>query len=140
MGLWRDLFLEGEYMPRERLLAGLTLADVTRRPAGVSHSIFEELWHAAKWQTCVVEGDKSADDVQFPSQLPADEREYLDLVKEFLAYAEKAVVLAEESDTATDVPLREELARLAMHNAYHLGKIVALRQVIGAWPPKADGP
>jgi hypothetical protein len=24
---------------------------------------------------------------------------------------------------------------LAVHNAYHLGKIVALRQVIDAWPP-----
>jgi hypothetical protein len=24
---------------------------------------------------------------------------------------------------------------LAVHNAYHLGKIVALRQVIHAWPP-----
>jgi len=24
---------------------------------------------------------------------------------------------------------------VAIHNAYHLGKIVALRQRIGAWPP-----
>ena len=24
---------------------------------------------------------------------------------------------------------------LATHNAYHLGKIVALRQFMGAWPP-----
>jgi hypothetical protein len=26
---------------------------------------------------------------------------------------------------------------VAVHNAYHLGKIVALRQRIGAWPPMA---
>jgi hypothetical protein len=31
--------------------------------------------------------------------------------------------------------LAERLESLAIHNAYHLGKIVALRQVIGAWPP-----
>jgi hypothetical protein len=30
----------------------------------------------------------------------------------------------------------DELHCLAVHNAYHLGKIVALRQGIGAWPPK----
>jgi len=33
------------------------------------------------------------------------------------------------------VTLAEELESLAVHNAYHLGKIVALRQVIDAWPP-----
>jgi hypothetical protein len=31
----------------------------------------------------------------------------------------------------------EELNCLAVHNAYHLGKVVALRKRIGAWPPKA---
>ena len=28
---------------------------------------------------------------------------------------------------------------MAVHNAYHLGKIVALRQRIGAWPPVSVG-
>jgi hypothetical protein len=33
--------------------------------------------------------------------------------------------------------MADELHSVAVHNAYHLGKIVALRQRIGAWPPKA---
>jgi hypothetical protein len=33
------------------------------------------------------------------------------------------------------VTMADELNCLAVHNAYHLGKIVALRQRIGAWPP-----
>ena len=33
------------------------------------------------------------------------------------------------------VTLSDELNSVAGHNAYHLGKIVALRQRIGAWPP-----
>jgi len=33
------------------------------------------------------------------------------------------------------VTLAERLESLAVHNAYHLGKIVTLRQVIDAWPP-----
>jgi hypothetical protein len=31
------------------------------------------------------------------------------------------------------------LESLAVHYAYHLGKIVALRQVIDAWPPPEAG-
>jgi hypothetical protein len=33
------------------------------------------------------------------------------------------------------VTLADERNSVAVHNAYHLGKIVALRQRIGAWPP-----
>jgi hypothetical protein len=35
------------------------------------------------------------------------------------------------------VTMADELYCVAVHNAYHLGKIVALRQRIGAWPPTA---
>jgi hypothetical protein len=35
------------------------------------------------------------------------------------------------------VTLADELNSVAVHNAYHFGKIVALRQRIGAWPPTA---
>lgn len=35
------------------------------------------------------------------------------------------------------VTMAVELNCGAIHNAYHLGKIVALRQRIGAWPPIA---
>jgi uncharacterized damage-inducible protein DinB len=31
--------------------------------------------------------------------------------------------------------LADELNCVAIHNAYHLGRIVALLQRIGAWPP-----
>jgi hypothetical protein len=34
------------------------------------------------------------------------------------------------------VTMADELASVAVHNAYHFGKIVALRQRIGAWPPE----
>jgi len=33
------------------------------------------------------------------------------------------------------VTLTERLESLAVHDAYHLGKIVAPRQIIDAWPP-----
>jgi hypothetical protein len=35
--------------------------------------------------------------------------------------------------------VREQLENLAAHNAYHLGRIVLLRQLHGAWPPVCGG-
>jgi uncharacterized damage-inducible protein DinB len=35
--------------------------------------------------------------------------------------------------------VREQLENLAAHNAYHFGRIVLLRQLLGAWPPASGG-
>ena len=51
MGPWEHLFLAGEFMPRARLLSGLTLEQVSVRPPGTAHSIYDELWHTTKWQS-----------------------------------------------------------------------------------------
>jgi hypothetical protein len=40
-------WLTGEFLARADLLSGLTLEQVTLLPDGTSHSIYEELWHAA---------------------------------------------------------------------------------------------
>ena len=146
MGQWKHLFIDGEFMSRARLLSGLTLEQVTVRPPGLSHSIYEELWHTTKWQSIVVQCDEAAaaawiDGGQdFPSEVPRDEREWEDLVSEFLAGLETAVQLGRSpealmEEVGPEGTLAERLESLAVHNAYHLGKIVALRQVIDAWPP-----
>lgn len=149
MSKWEHLFIDGEFFPRARLLSGLTLAQVTMRPPGLGHSIYEELWHTAKWQSIVVRRDDPAaaewvsGDQQFPSEMPNDERVWADLVTEFLSGSEKAAQWGRSPEALADevrpgVTLADRLVSLAVHNAYHLGKIVALRQVIGAWPPPAE--
>jgi hypothetical protein len=35
--------------------------------------------------------------------------------------------------------VRDQLISLATHNAYHLGRIVLLRQLLQAWPPASGG-
>ena len=47
MQIWEHLFLTGEFRARADLLSGLTLEQVALRPAGVSHSIYDELSYAA---------------------------------------------------------------------------------------------
>jgi uncharacterized damage-inducible protein DinB len=145
---WEHLFLSGEFRARADLLSGLTLEQVTLRPDGASHSIYEELWHVATWQRIVVEQDKTAADAlahggeNYPSTTPNTQQQWDDLVQQFLegahaavAYAQTPERLAVEVDSG--LTMADELQSLAVHNAYHLGKIVALRQRIGAWPPTA---
>ena len=146
MGQWEQLFIDGEFMSRARLLSGLTLEQVSVRPPGLPHTMYEELWHATKWQSIVVQCDEPAAAAyidggqQFPSEAPGNERIWEDLVTEFLAGSATAVELGRSSEALmkeahSGVTPAERLETLAVHNAYHLGKIVALRQVIGAWPP-----
>jgi len=141
MHILEHLFLVGEFPERARLLSGLTLEQVTLCPDGASHSIYDELWHAAGYQRFVIErGDASGD--LYPRAAPEHEHQWHDLVREFLDGAHAAAAMGQQPERlALEVEpgatMADELNCVAVHNAYHLGKIVALRQRIGAWPPTA---
>lgn len=135
------LFLVGEFPARTRLLSGLTLAQVTLCPDGASHSIYEELWHAEAYQRFIVERAKEAGD-RYPSAPPEHEQQWHDLVRRFLDGARDAAAMGQAPERLAEevepgLTMADELHCVAVHNAYHLGKIVALRQRIGAWPPSA---
>lgn len=152
VNVWEHLFLDGEFAPRAHILAGLTLEQVGKRPAGLPHSIYEELWHAATWQRIVLDQDKATKERfdnggQFPPDPePEDEAAWRSLVETFLADSARAVKLAEdeawlETEETLDNPgftWRNALEVLALHSGYHMGKIVSLRQVMGIWEPPAD--
>ena len=136
MSIWEHLFLTGEFRARADLLSGLTLDEVTLRPAGASHSIYEELWHVVAYQQSIVaSGDPAGD--RYPSAAPKHEHQWHDLVRVFLDGARAAAALGQAPERLAfevepGVTLADELNSVAVHNAYHLGKIVALRQRIGA--------
>jgi uncharacterized damage-inducible protein DinB len=149
MNILQRLFIDLEFAPREHIVR-VPLAYVGVQPAASHHSIFEELWHLTKWQTFVLRmacGEAVRSDYQeeeFPdAQAPETEEAWKGLVTEFLTGSAEAVSLAGDED-ALRVPLqdgltvRERLELLAVHNAYHLGKIVLLRQLLGIWVPPLD--
>ena len=133
------LFLVGEFPARDRLLSGLTLEQVTLRPDGASHSIYEELWHVVAYQQSIIAaGDPDGD--RYPNAAPEHEQQWHDLVRVFMDGARAAAALEQTPERLAveiepGVTMADELNSVAVHNAYHLGKIVALRQRIGAWPP-----
>jgi hypothetical protein len=141
MHILEHLFLVGEFPERAHLLSGLTLEQVTLRPEGASHSIYDELWHLVGYQQSVIEPGAPVSDA-YPIAAPEHEQQWHDLVRVFLVGARAAAALGQAparlaAEVEPGVTLADELSSVAVHNAYHLGKIVALRQRIGAWPPMA---
>jgi len=143
VGKWQHLFTTGEYASPEKILSGLTLEQVTYTPSEMSHSIYEELWHLATWQHIVVFRDASlykqweSGDL-YPSQPPTSEQGWHDLIDMFNEGLEEVFVWTSSEEklkleTDPGIIMADNLMSLAVHNAYHLGKIVAVRQMIGAW-------
>ena len=139
MHILEHLFLVGEFPERAHLLSGLTLEQVTLCPDGASHSIYDELWHAEGYQRFVIERGEAAGEF-YPNAAPEHEHQWHDLVRAFLDGVKAAAAMGQEPERLAveiepGVTMADELYSVAVHNAYHLGKIVALRQRIGAWPP-----
>jgi hypothetical protein len=148
MNDWDDLLLSGGFAPRETMLAGLTLEQVAARPSEVPHNIYQEPWHAAMvLKVSLDEGRAALErwpyEHHFPvASAPTNQQEWDDLVEMFLTYSKRAVFLAEDESWLNapepEYPQsnwRDALEFLAVHTAYHLGKIVCLRQVMKIWPP-----
>ncbi|HEY6230497.1 MAG TPA: DinB family protein [Pyrinomonadaceae bacterium] len=142
MNILEHLFLVGEFPERARLLSGLTLEQVTLRPDGASHSIYEELWHIVGYQQSIVEPGDPVDPAGdfYPIAAPEHEQQWRELVQVFLRGAQAAAAMQQAPEQLArevepGLTMADELNSVAVHNAYHFGKIVALRQRIGAWPP-----
>jgi hypothetical protein len=140
MHILEHLFLAGEFAEREYLLSGLTFDEVTLRPDGASHSIYDELWHLVGYQQSIIEPTGEPPGDLYPTATPEHEEQWHDLVRLFLAGARAAAALGKTParlavEVEPGLTMADELNSVAVHNAYHFGKIVALRQRIGAWPP-----
>jgi hypothetical protein len=143
MDKWRHIFVDdGEYAPPEKILGGLTLEQVTHVPSKESHSIYDELWHVVRWQNIMVFRDETLYEEWcqghvYPAQQPTTEQAWQDLVEKFFEGIEKVLEWTSSTEklaTETDpgITMADNLVGLAVHNAYHLGKIVALRQMMQA--------
>lgn len=147
---WDDLLLSGAFAPRGALLSGLTAQQAGELPDCAPHSIYQELWHA----TMVLEISLANGRValgswpwaeHFPAEPePAGEAEWSELIERFLRASSEAVSRAADDDWLRSpdpgfeeygLSWRDALEFLAVHTAYHLGRVVLLRQMLGAWPP-----
>ncbi len=149
--MWIHLLLEGEYPARESVFKGLKVEDAVKKVGNIKNSIYDELWHMEKWQNKIVlnEDEKEAvvnyknwDDVtnRFPKSGLNNQEELEKLIESFLNGLKKAVSWCEipgklETKDENGFTIKDSLYSLAIHNAYHVGKIIAIRQQLGIWPP-----
>ena len=120
-----------------------------KRPKGAAHSPWEVLEHLRIAQRDILEFSRNAKHVspKFPdgywpkTPAPADATAWTKSVQSFRADLKAMVALAENEsvDLFARIPhgegqtiLREVLV-LADHNAYHLGELLLLRRLLGAW-------
>jgi uncharacterized damage-inducible protein DinB len=142
------------------ILEGLTEQQVHQRLANTPHTIYEELWHLAFWQEVTLDW-VAHNETPFPTRpedgFPSAEQtaaeSFINLRQRFLTGAMRSAAAAGDL-TRLDDPIRcpsrpgiptrimsarDQLISLATHNAYHLGRIVVLRQLMQAWPPPSGG-
>lgn len=146
--------------PPAVILEGLPAPLVHRTIANAPHSIYQELWHIAFWQQISLHWMHGIEtpfpahaSAGFPTEQEAALESWDQLRERFLAGNLQAVNAARDiarlplsircpsrpGQPVRIMTIREQLESLAAHNAYHFGRIVLLRQLLGAWPPPSGG-
>ena len=140
------LLESSEFASLERVLSGLTPAQAAAHWPGLPHSIAEIAAHLLsnlRFNLDLIEGRQPPPRPGWPS---VPEHAWPGLVSDVLAVhlqlqrcAQDPEILARVIFPATDSEpgwtAGYKLAvNVGLHSAYHLGQIVMLRQLLGAWP------
>jgi uncharacterized damage-inducible protein DinB len=151
---------DSAHTPPANILENLSSDTAHRVIQGAPHTIYEELWHIAFWQQVTldwVRGIEAPYPVHasdgFPTAADAEREDWDRLRQRFFATSQEAVAVARDGsrlDLLVRCPsrpglpvrvmtVRDQLESLGAHNAYHFGRIVLLRQLLGVWPPPSGG-
>lgn len=143
----------GQFVDARRVLDALDWQLAGRKPAGAEHSIRRITAHLVFWQDLYLERLAGAERPSPPhdaagwpgGDAPRDERDWKALVTRFGDGLARAVAATDAAPLGLTLPRWDGRTRfaglhgLSLHNAYHLGQIVQLRRMLGAWPPPGGG-
>jgi hypothetical protein len=138
----------GAHVTFEAAVKGIPAALRGKRPKGAEHSLWELLEHMriATWDILEFSRDGKHVSPEWPSgywpktKAPPNDKAWAKSVRAFAAdLAAMRKLVAESADLYAPIPhgdgqtiLREALL-IADHNAYHLGELVLVRRLLGAW-------
>lgn len=144
----------------EHILDGLGDEAAHRSVEGTPHTIYAELWHVAFWQQISLDWIDGVEtpfperpSAGFPAQTDREQESWDQLCRRFFDGNRKAAAVVQNAERlghlircpsrpgspVRTMTVQEQLESLAAHNAYHLGRIVLLRQLGGVWPPPSGG-
>jgi DinB superfamily len=140
------LIAKAAFAKPENIIGGIPLGLATVRPHGLPHSLYEELWHIDYWlrfSLADIRGEHPTLPAHSKEGFPNDnatssETAWQKLIDQVLEGLNAAASLAQdETELARmfrpDRTVRDELTIIAAHNAYHFGRMVMLRQLLGIW-------
>ena len=151
---------DGAAAPPEYILEKLSDDLAHRRIDGAPRSIYEELWHISFWQQVSLDWLRGIE-TPYPEHASAGfptengvALENWEALKTRFFHGNQAAAAAVRDIARLELPIRcpsrpgqstrtmtvrEQLENLAAHNAYHFGRIVLMRQLLGSWPPPSGG-
>lgn len=147
-GALERLLDEGSaFVPPSRAFSDLSVEVACRRIDGAPHTIAEIVAHMQFWQAYTLGlalGEQSSVPVHAAEGWPSvDEGDWDTLCRKFLEGLTETKRLAREADLSLLVrgseTLGYELTLHVVHNAVHIGQIISLRRMLGAWPPPGGG-
>ncbi|WP_027480890.1 hypothetical protein [Deinococcus pimensis] len=125
----------GAFREVSAIVGGLSFRTATRSLPGTPHTIYDVLWHTERSQQLLLSHASGADvDWGAVGSLwppTVSEEEWARVLRDFEVGLAHAQMLAEDPSERA----RDALTDLAAHNAYHLGQVVLLRQLLGDWNP-----
>ena len=158
--LERALTGDSAFAAPSHILEGVSEPVAHQRHSGAPHTIYEELWHVAYWQQISLDWANGIETPVpqhaaegFPNASQTEAEPWCSLCDRFFRGMAEAALLTRDPEVLSQaiqcpsppgVPVRtmtveDQLVSLAAHNAYHLGRVVLLRQIAGSWPPPSGG-
>ena len=148
----KHLFESGHAFVRpDRILSDLEPSISVHTPEGAAHSIASHVAHMAWWQRQVLQDIRTQAEKreripgnEFPETVSLEDwtgvlQDFLSGLEEFKAVCDDPASL-ERGYLNRQTSVGAVLLDFTIHNAYHLGQIVLLRRLQGAWPPKGYAP
>ena len=152
---------EGAHLDPLACVEDISAEIAVRRVDGFPHSIGELIFHMNYWMDYDlrrIRGERPQypehNSESFPSRTtPADKREWILLREQFSTLLNATAVLADSPRADLDreiepthpshrehaASLQAILWQLVAHNSYHIGQMVMIRRMLGAWPPRRGG-
>jgi uncharacterized damage-inducible protein DinB len=131
---------EDWFVPASVAVDGLTAEQAKWTPPGGGHSVGQLAYHLWFWDTRALADFKGEKQPAFTGNNDEtfndfDAAQWSDLVKKLnqvLTDWDQAVASADDQTLAAKASL---IAHVATHNAYHIGQILYVRKLEGAWDP-----
>lgn len=141
---------KGAHVATKNLFEGLDWKTAGTRPEGAPHSVYQLLNHLSYWQDWVIKWldggnpsiPKHASGGWPASTSATSSKEWKSAVRTFRSGLARLARQSREADLLTRRGKHTRLGMLqaiASHNSYHAGQVVALRQMLGKWPPPSGG-